>query len=751
MVIMTKYDKEEVRERFKDLFKHSLDLIYVNDLKGHFLDANDITLLSLGYERKEIPNITFIDLVDEKNLKKAFEITKELYNTGRQSKRSEYKIKTKNGNYIYVETYGIPLKKDGEIYAILGIGTNITERKKAIKNLKNSEGMFKALYKEGPIPAYTWKYLNEDFVLIDFNIAAETITQNYVKNFIGIKASQMYKDRPDILEDLKTCLDQKLQITREIKYKFQFSGEEKYLSVNYGYVNPGIVIVHTEDINERKKAEQNLKESELKYRNMINNLDVGFYQVSLDGQMINHNPAHNKILEYDPTENLMDKNVTDFWQYPERRGEYLEHLMAKGYAKHYICHALTKTGKKIVIELNSHLIRDKEGWSVRIDGTFIDVTEKFNLEKKLRESEEKFRNLFENTPFTIVIINSEGIIVDCNPTAEILIGYRKEELIGQNFRDISVIYPKDLPKIVNLFKQFIKGERVHRVDVQLYNKNGSLIWTNLQASLFRLGEEVYVQAIFTNITEQKEAEFLIAKEVMKLKELDQIRKNLISRVSHELKTPLVSVSGGTELLLTVYKEEFDKEILEIIELIEKGGKRLRYLVENLIDITRIEYDKFKLKKQKEDLSEIIRESTKEMRYLVKEREINLNISLPDNLVLEIDRIRIEQVITNILSNAIKNTPPEGEINILLKKSDNWAEISVNDTGIGLTKEEIDMLFTRFGKIERYGNGYEFLDIKGTGLGLFITKEIVDMHEGEIRVESAGRHKGSTFIVKLPIK
>jgi len=748
---MTEYNKEEVREKFKDIFEHSLDLIYVNDLKGHFLDANDITLLTLGYERKEIPSISFIDLVDEKNLKKAFEITKELYTTGRQSKRSEYKIKTKNGNYIYVETYGIPLKKDGKIYAILGIGTNITERKKAVKNLKKSEGMFKALYKEGPIPAYTWQFIDEDFVLIDFNIAAEKITHNHVKNYIGIKASQMYRDRPDILEDLNICMNKKLQITREIKYEFQFSGEEKFLSVNYGYVNPDLVIVHTEDINERKKAEQDLKESELKYRNMINNLDVGFYQVSLDGQMINHNPAHNKILGYEQSDNLIGRNVTDFWQYPERRGEYLEHIMVHGYAKHYICHALTKTGKKIVVELNSHLIRDREGWPLRIDGTFIDVTEKFNLEKKLRESEEKFRNLFENTPFAIVIINSKGIIVDCNPTVESLIGYRNNELIGQNFRDISVIHPKNLPEIVNLFKQFIKGERVHRVDVQLLKKNGSLIWTNLQASLFRLGEQDYVQAIFTNITEQKEAEFLIAKEVEKLKELDLIRKNLISRVSHELKTPLVSVSGGTELLLTVYREKFQKDIIEIIELIEKGGKRLKYLVENLIDISRIEYEKLKLKKQKEDLSEIIKESVKEMMYLIKEREINLILDLPDKLYLELDRIRIEQVVTNLLSNAIKNTPPKGQINLILKKSGNWVELNVNDTGIGLTKEEMDMLFTRFGKIERYGDGYEYIDIQGSGLGLYITKEIVNLHEGEVRAESEGRFKGSSFIVKLPIK
>ncbi|GAG78887.1 unnamed protein product, partial [marine sediment metagenome] len=105
------YDKEEVRERFKDLFEYSLDLIYVNDLNGNFLDANDIALESLGYNREEMPMVSFIDMLDKENLMKAYKFTKEIRKLGRQSELSEYKIKTKEGDHIFIETYGIPLKK----------------------------------------------------------------------------------------------------------------------------------------------------------------------------------------------------------------------------------------------------------------------------------------------------------------------------------------------------------------------------------------------------------------------------------------------------------------------------------------------------------------------------------------------------------------------------------------------------------------------------------------------------------------
>ncbi len=744
------YNKEEIRKKYADLFEHSLDLIYVNDLNGNFLDASDLTLIALGYESEDLGNISFIDLLDKENLNRAYRVTKEIIKTGKQSKVSKYKIHTKHGNFLYIETYGIPLKKEGEVYAILGIGKNITERKKAEQRLLESEERFKAIYKEGPIPVYIWRYINNAVVLIDFNNAAATITQGNVRDFLGYKALDLYKDRKDILDDLELCFSQKKQISRQMKYKFFGTKKEKHLSVHYGFVPPDLILVHTEDITERINAIEQLKDSETKFRDMVNNLDVGFYQVTLDGRMINHNPAHNKILEYDIEESLVGKKVTDFWQDPELRDDYVKDVMNKGFAKNYICQALTKDRKKIVIQLNSHLMKDKDGTPTGIEGTFIDITEKYNLEKKLKESERKFRFLYENTPFSIVLINSKGVIIDCNPTLKTMIGYDRAELIGKKFSKLPIIPSESIKSIFEAFQKFIKGEDLHRIDLQIQHKNGTLIWTNLQASIIKIHHEIFVQAIFTDIRSRKEVEFLIEKELEKLKELDNLRKNLISRVSHELKTPLVSICGGSELLLNIYKENFEREPLEILELIEKGGKRLRFLVENLIDISRVEFNKLELKKQSVNFSSIIKDVIKELMYLIKERKINIQISLPEDLFLDLDRIRMEQVIMNLLSNAIKNTPPNGDIKIELEKLINFAELSIKDTGIGLTQKEMDMLFTRFGKIERSGEEFEYIDIQGTGLGLFISKEIIDLHNGEIRAESLGRNKGSNFIVKLPL-
>ena len=745
------YNREEIRKKFKELFEHSLQLIYVNDLNGNFLDANDITLLTLGYEREDIGRVSFIDLVDQEDLIKAYRVTKEIRKTGKQSKMSEYKIKTKDGNYIYVETYGIPLLKDGKIYAILGIANNITQKKIAEQKLKDSEEMFRAIYKEGPIPAYTWQKLGEDVLLIDFNHEAEKLSLGNVKNYIGEKASKIYEDRPDMFNYLKECMNEKIHLTAEYKYKFELEEEEKYILANYGYVNPNLVVEHAEDITEIKRTEEKFRASELKYRNMINNLDVGFYQVTIDGKMINHNRAHNIILGYDPNETLVDRNVKIFWQDPDQRDIYLAEILEKGYARNYECHAITKGGKRIVVELNSHLIYDNDGTPIQIDGTFKDITEKYVLSQKLKQSEEKFRHLYENTPLGIVLINSQGVIVDCNNAIEQITDYNKDEIIGKKFFELNAIHPESASNVLSLFKRFIQGETMHRIDFRLFKKDKEIIWVNLQASLIEIGKEFYVQAIFSDISAAKEAEFLINEEVKKLKELDKIRKNLISRVSHELKTPLVSIMGGSELLQSLYKDRFEEEQLELLGMIAKGGKRLKMLIDSLIDISKIEYERFRLHKELEDLSDIVKDCVKELSYLFKERNISLSLSLPDSLLINLDKIRIEQVVINLLSNAIKNTHPNGRVEIILQKMNNAVVLIVSDDGIGLTKDEMDVLFTRFGKIERYGEGFEYLDIQGTGLGLFISKEIVELHNGEIRAESEGRNNGSRFIVKLPIE
>ncbi len=345
-----------------------------------------------------------------------------------------------------------------------------------------------------------------------------------------------------------------------------------------------------------------------------------------------------------------------------------------------------------------------------------------------------------------------GTFTSYNKAHSEILGYSMDALIGKNYADL--IDKKNAQKVYTHYNSVYRSiAENNTLEYEAFKKNGEKIFIDTSAYLRydSEGNIIGFYGLARDITERKKAAIIIEQENINLKALDRIRKDLISRVSHELKTPLIPICGGAELLLYAYKDQLGEETLDIIKLIEKGGNRLKELVEKLLDISRIEFNKLELYKKEINLSSLIKDCIHSLKYMVDARKIILNLNVPEALNIEVDDIRIEQVITNLLTNAIKNTPPEGIIEITLEVYQNLAILSVKDSGVGLTDEEMKNLFTRFGKIERYGEDMDYIDIQGSGLGLYISKQIVDLHGGKIWADSDGRHKGATFTVRLPFK
>lgn len=635
MDLQMEYNKEEVREKYKDLFEYSLDIIYVIDLKGNFLDANEIALITFGYEREEILNINMKDLLDEHGLLVAVGNIKEMITTGKQLKASEYKLKIKDGDFIYVQTYGIPLKRNGKLYAIFGIAANITERKLAEHKAIESERNYRSLFENSP---YFIGILDFKGNLIECNNAINNIlTKHTRKDLLGKNISEI----------------------------FSLNVDNKHLTGKFKQL----------------------------FKDTINGKTVKNFEFELKRSL----------------------------------------------------------GETVWLNLNTSLMNvENESF---IQFIIQNITEKKLADQKLRESERKYRHLFEETPFAAILFNVDGVIVDCNPTTTKLLGYEREELVGRNYKNTSIIHSKYENIIDSLFLNFFKGKHQHRINLEMYRKDNSPIWVETRGAVVKIGNRDYMQLLLYDISKRRKAEILIKEQVKKLQELEKMRSNLIVRISHELKTPLIPVYSGPDLLLSLHGDELGVNAKEIIKMIKKGGERLKILVNRLLDMSKLEYDKLKLEKKRNNLSKILNECIRDMIYETQTKNLTIKLHIPEEFYFEFDSIRIEQVFTNLISNAIKNTPQNGKIVIKLQEKDEWAVITVTDTGIGFTKDEMEILFTRFGKIERYGQGIgeEYLDIQGSGLGLFISKEIVQLHGGIIRADSPGRNKGSTFIVELPMK
>jgi signal transduction histidine kinase len=194
----------------------------------------------------------------------------------------------------------------------------------------------------------------------------------------------------------------------------------------------------------------------------------------------------------------------------------------------------------------------------------------------------------------------------------------------------------------------------------------------------------------------------------------------------------------------------DDEVLTILKEIKEGSKRLEKIINLLLESTKLKARQLELNITNEDLGFLIKFCVKELKGFAELHNQSIDVILPDKLETAFDKERIYEVVSNLLVNAIKYTSPGGKIIIKSIIKDSFYLVSVKDNGIGFTEEEKNKAFEQFGKIERYGQGWD-VAIEGTGLGLYITKKLVELHGGKIWLESEGRNKGSTFYFTIPIK
>ncbi len=412
-----------------------------------------------------------------------------------------------------------------------------------------------------------------------------------------------------------------------------------------------------------------------------------------------------------------------------------------------------KDGHYICTELKITIFNDDRD-EKKILITAQDISEHTKIEKALKESEELYKTLVRTSPEAIIVTDLSGKIIEASERSLELNKFENlDTLLGRTAFEF--LPPEDQKRAVINLQKTLKHEYVGNMEYQFLKKDGTYYTGELNAGLIRdiNGKPKGFIGTIRDVTERKKAEHLIEEEVVKLKELGRIRSDLMSRVSHELKTPLMSIYGASELLVDYYsaQAQFNPEVLDLLKIIERGAKRLDSLVKNMLDLARVEFKALEIQKKPENLSEIIRDCIKDLAPLINSRGISLVEHIPELLTADVDKFRIDQVIINLLSNAIKNTPPKGIIEIFLQKISECAEITVKDTGIGLTNEELKKIFEQFVKFNREEPGLEYLDIQGTGIGLYISKQIVELHKGKIWAESDGRNKGSTFTVRIPLK
>ena len=447
---------------------------------------------------------------------------------------------------------------------------------------------------------------------------------------------------------------------------------------------------------------------------------------------------------------LMTLNELDAFDGASAEIVISEFCNEKGLIRNIPARHRKKDGSIIDVEVNCHDITFKGR-----DARFVivqDITERKKSESKLRESEQFNRTVIESSPDCVKLLDKNGKLVFMNENGLRLMEI--DDFTEFENRDWAEFWSDESRAMVKETLASVQSGEIGRFVGACPTAKGKSRWWDVIATPVR-GSDGSVEKILSvsrDITESKTAEQEREQNLLREQELreqaetaNRSKDEFLAVLSHELRTPLNAMSGWAKMLNRGILDE--EKTQKAIEVIERNIRLQNTLIEDLLDVSRIISGKFRLEMTKFDLCKIIHDALELVRAQVAEKSIVLTTETENEECFATgDAHRLQQVINNLLTNAVKFTPDDGNVSITLKTHGTTAKITVTDSGIGIDESLLPDIFERF----RQADGSSKRKYGGLGLGLAIVKSIVEMHGGEVSAHSAGENQGSTFVVTLPI-
>ncbi|WP_340820419.1 response regulator [Methanolobus sp. WCC4] len=357
-------------------------------------------------------------------------------------------------------------------------------------------------------------------------------------------------------------------------------------------------------------------------------------------------------------------------------------------------------------------------------------------------SRKRLESIINNVISGVLVIDEKThTIFDVNPSAAEIIGRPKEEILGKLCHEFVCPAEKGNCPISD------RGETVHCSERVLINSEGERIPILKSVVSISIGDDSYLIESFVDLRRIKETEKELIQAKIEAESANRSKSDFLATMSHELRTPLNSIIGFSDLILGGNAGEMTKQQERYLANISTSGKHLLSLINNVLDISKIEAGKLDLHFETFYANEVFTEARQLVAPLANKKGVSMSYNIDESITnIHADKIRFKQILYNLVSNAIKFTPKGGNIDVTIKKEGDMARVSVKDTGIGISKENIEKLFTPFMQLESAANR----QYEGTGLGLSLVKRFVELHKGRIWVESE-EDKGTTFTFELPLK
>jgi PAS domain S-box-containing protein len=733
----------EKEKKYRIMFEFFPQTIALLDKQGRLLDINERIYSWLGYQPNEIIGKDFFSLpffTKESmiHLKKNF--SRRIEN--KKVEPYEIDVQTKMGDKRVGVVHATLLKNEqGEVTTDLIVITDVTERKQMEELLRIKDSAITSSINaialanlEGILT-----YVNKSFLKM-WGYSTE-------KQVIGKSLMQFWKLKGKYIEIMET-LEKKGEWIGELSgIQRDRSALKVRLSVNMikdTLGKPICIMCSFVDITQYKKTLKALSESEKKFRVVLeNSLDM-IYQFNVKKKVYDYvSPSSSKVLGYIPEE------ITSFALpqieeliFLEDRDRWKQHFRTiTDYEK--------KRDVNITIEYRikhksldyrwvsdtSSVIFDETHEPISVVGTIEDITDRKKVWDELVKSEEKYRVLAETSADGVFTTDALGRLTYVNPSFVKLCKRRKSQILATPFRNYL------LEDSIYFFQQIFidvhkKNEKIENVELDLVDGEGGI--TPIEVNMAPLQKESDFSGVvctIRDITQRREIED-------ELKKNERLKTEFMNIAAHELRSPVTPIKGYLDLI--IHDTESNEKIKNWARISLRNAERLLKLVNDILDVARLDSDTMRFEMEKINPADLLNEIAEDMRPAVTNKKLEFRLNIPSDLPCIIgDKIRLSQVLKNLIGNALKFTD-YGFIGIDAEKKENQLLITVADTGIGISKDEIKKIFTKF--YQAYTG--EDRNNEGTGLGLFISKEIMKKHNGIIWAES-DIGKGSRFMIQLP--
>ncbi len=501
----------------------------------------------------------------------------------------------------------------------------------------------------------------------------------------------------------------------------------------------------TRDITDRRAIAAALRESEERFRMLAENSRDVIRSYDADGTIRYASPSCRAVLGYDPDE-LVGRHSAEF-QHPEdaeERKERAQAIIATRDDSTVTYRSRRKDGSYVWLEANVRALRGGDDEKlIGFQEAARDISERRRSEQALRESEERFRLLAENSTDVIARSSTEAEILYISPASRTVYGYAPEEMVGRRGWDF--VHPEDLEALRRDITTRAGRSEAATNEYRVRRRDGTYVWVEARSHAVRhpLTESLEFHTSVRDISDRKAAEEAVTLAMEQAEQANNAKSEFLSRMSHELRTPLHAILGFAELLR---REDVRLHQREKLVQITRSGRHLLDLIDEVLDLTRIERRELGLSLEPVHAGAVIAETLAMIGPLAAARSISVPPPITDDPDIHVlaDRQRLKQVLLNLLSNAVKYNRDGGNISVACRRAGSAAvRLEVTDTGIGIAAHELARVFDPFERL-----GAEATDVEGTGLGLTLSKRLVEAMDGQLAVEP-GQSCGTTFSLELP--